>query len=254
MRGQPIANFIWLGLAWRYLQDSKSGYPIHGHGLVDENISLVIERIEKFGLQVTHRAAYELIAIQSELKGTPADAKLTAAQAAKLSDTMRELQRTLSAESSGSMAYIVTDKRLDIQKLLGNPEKLFAPNVFSLLPTVAQYDFREAGYCIAFERPTAAAFHLLRGTEDVLRSYYCSIVQRNRLKSLLWGPITLALSKRRRPPAAELLRNLDNIRLSFRNPTQHPDKIYDIHEVQDLFGLCIDVVNRMVKSSKWTAA
>jgi len=39
---------------------------------------------------------------------------------------------------------------------------------------------------------------------------------------------------------------LDNIRRSFRNPTQHPDKIYDIQEVQDLFGLCIDAINRMI--------
>ena len=42
-----------------------------------------------------------------------------------------------------------------------------------------------------------------------------------------------------------LLNNLDNIRQSFRNPTQHPEKIYDIQEVQDLWSLCVDVVNRM---------
>jgi hypothetical protein len=55
------------------------------------------------------------------------------------------------------------------------------------------------------------------------------------------------LRKRRATLTRPLLDNLDNIRHSFRNPTQHPDKIYDIQEVQDLFGLCIDAVNRMVK-------
>jgi hypothetical protein len=45
-----------------------------------------------------------------------------------------------------------------------------------------------------------------------------------------------------------LLNQLDYIRAQFRNPTQHPDKIYDIQEVQDLWGLCVDVINRMVKS------
>jgi len=42
--------------------------------------------------------------------------------------------------------------------------------------------------------------------------------------------------------------HLDHIRRSFRNPTQHPDKIYDIQEAQDLFGLCVDAVNRMSRS------
>lgn len=48
-------------------------------------------------------------------------------------------------------------------------------------------------------------------------------------------------------PQKELLDNLDNIRVSFRNPTQHPEKRYDIDEAQDLFNLCIEVVNRMAK-------
>ena len=172
-------------------------------------------------------------------------------QVTKLRTVMMDLQRTLEAEGNGIFAYIVTDKRLDIQKLLNNPIALFAPKVFESLPDIAKYDFKEAGRCIAFERPTAAAFHILRGTEDVLRSYYCKIVKRNRVDPLLWGPMTDSLRKRRLPPPTELLGNLDNIRLSFRNPTQHPDKIYDIQESQDLFSICIDVVNRMVRSDAW---
>lgn len=63
----------------------------------------------------------------------------------------------------------------------------------------------------------------------------------------MWGPMVTHLKKRKAKPIppATLLNNLDNIRVSFRNPTQHPEKIYDIQEVQDLFGLCVDVVNRM---------
>ena len=123
---------------------------------------------------------------------------------------------------------------------------LMSPGVFISLPEVAQHDSQECGRCIVFERPTAAAFHILRGTEAALRMFYLSIVKRNRLSRLMWHDMLVALRKRRNLPLSELLDNLDNIRKSFRNPTQHPDKIYDIEEVQDLFGLCIDVVNRMV--------
>jgi hypothetical protein len=43
-----------------------------------------------------------------------------------------------------------------------------------------------------------------------------------------------------------LYNNLDNIRLSFRNPTQHPEMIYNLDEVQDLWALCVEVINRMI--------
>jgi hypothetical protein len=122
-----------------------------------------------------------------------------------------------------------------------------APGVFKELPEVAQYDFLQAGRCIAFELPTAAAFPLMRGTEDVLRWFYCSVVKRERVSPLRWGPMTSHLGGRRSPPPDVLLANLDNLRRSFRNPTQHPDKIYDIEEAQDLLALSIDVVSRMVK-------
>jgi hypothetical protein len=59
------------------------------------------------------------------------------------------------------------------------------------------------------------------------------------------------MRNRGKPPAGPLLNNLDNIREHYRNPTQHPDKVYDINEVQDLFGLCIDAINRMVSSKQW---
>jgi hypothetical protein len=109
----------------------------------------------------------------------------------------------------------------------------------------------EAGKCIAFERPTAAAFHLMRATEAVLRAFYFQHVQRNRIQQMLWGPVVQDLRGRRKFGGNErfsvLFANLDNIRLSFRNPTQHPDKTYDIQEVQDLWGLCVDVISRMAK-------
>lgn len=99
---------------------------------------------------------------------------------------------------------------------------------------------------MAFERPTAAAFHILRAAEDVLRSFYEKVVKQKRITSRMWGPIVIDLRKRTAMKnEAALLNNLDNIRASFRNPTQHPEKIYSMDEVQDLIFLCVDVINRM---------
>jgi hypothetical protein len=160
---------------------------------------------------------------------------------------MEDIYKTLYAEIIGKTAYVVTEKRIDVEKLLNNIERLFPSGIFGRLPNISRYDLTEAGKCVAFERPTAAAFHLLRGTEAVLRYFYTSRVKRKRCP-LMWGPIVNHLRAQKKPPDITLLNNLDNIKNSFRNPTQHPEMKYNIDEVQDLFGLCIDVINRMIRS------
>jgi hypothetical protein len=91
----------------------------------------------------------------------------------------------------------------------------------------------------------------MRATEAVLRHFYLCVVERDRVDPLMWWSMVDSMKKKKKPPPGSLLNHLDNIRVSYRNPTQHPDKIYDINEVQDLFGLCIEVINRMVTSPHW---
>ena len=43
---------------------------------------------------------------------------------------------------------------------------------------------------------------------------------------------------------------LDHIRSNFRNPTDHPEKIYDIEEVQDLLNVRCDAISRMVTGKR----
>jgi len=175
---------------------------------------------------------------------------LSEKDASTLSESITEIRKTLMAEMEGIFDYVITPKRLDIKKLLENIEGLFAPDVYNRMPEIARYDFQEAGKCISFDLPTAAAFHILRGTESVLRHYYYDKVKQKRV-DLLWGAIVTDLRKRTKTKTNQTLNNnLDNIKNAFRNPTQHPEKIYDISEVQDLFNLCVDVVNRMIQSIK----
>lgn len=244
MESKPIARYILFGEVLWYLRYVQEGWPVHGKRNVLFYIDDIFNYLEEFKLPVSRRAAHSLNELRKELAKSDLDRKLTADEASEISQIMGDLEKTLLAEAHGNIAFIVTDKRIDVDKLLYDVPSLMAPGVFDSLPDIARYDFGEAGKCIAFELPTAAAFHLLRGTEAVLRYFYCSIVKRGRVE-ILWGPMVEHLRERRASLPRPLLDNLDNIRRSFRNPTQHPDKIYDIQEVQDLFGLCVDAVNRM---------
>jgi hypothetical protein len=251
MEKRNVVRYIFFGTSLRYLQDAREGWLVHSRGGILENLDIFLDYVAELGLTVTQRtdAHADLIRLADEMHDDPdEDALLTMDLASRLARAMTEIRLTLMAEAMGNIAYVTTEKRIEVAKLLDDVRSLLTPETFDKLPEIAQLDFGEAGKCIAFERPTAAAFHLLRGTEEVLREYYRHTVRRNRVNPLLWHSMTQHLARRRNPPASPLLENLNNIRTSFRNPTQHPEKVYDIDEVQDLFGLCVDVVRRMAAS------
>ena len=251
MKTEEIWSFIHTGTSFRYLQDAKAGFPIHDNYCIISNIDSFLNDLDRLNLNVTKRASYELEELKKKISKKAKGAKLTQEEATELSKITQDIRRTLSAETKGQFVYRVSDKRLDAVKLIEDVSRLFSPKTFNLCPSIARYDFQEAGKCIAFERPTAAAFHLLRGTEAVLRDFY-KVFIRPAKKNPVWGTIIndLRSKSRGKLPDTTLINNLDNLRNSFRNPTQHPEKIYDIEEAQDLFGLCIDVVNRMCRVIK----
>jgi hypothetical protein len=249
MEKRTIRSYFYFGTAVRYAQDAQAGWTLALDGGILENLDEIFKYLESLNMIVTSLlpAVRDLKQTYARLKGEEEGYKLTDVDAQEIRQAMTAVRPTLMAELSTSSAFIVTDKRWDATKLLDSVGALFRPDLFAKLPEIARTDFHEAGKCIAFERSTAAAFHLLRGTESVLRAYYCSVVRQKRLPAHQqnWGPMVKQMRERRTPPPAAILDNLDNIRINYRNPTQHPELSYDVHTAQDLLGLCIDAVNRM---------
>lgn len=257
MHEVKLNRYIVLGSSIRYLLDVHEGLPIRQPPNRNElalvgHMDRIDRELQQMGLHVTYQAfRAELRDLYISLRNYPIEARLSKDQAEEILERINVVANVLKYEATNLRAYIISDKRLDVNKLLSDVSVLFPKNVFYSLPDIAQYDFTQGGKCIAFEVPTAAAFHVLRGTEDVLRSYYSALLAgATPSPNLLWGPMVAELRRMTTdPPPKELLDNLDNIRVSFRNPTQHPDKRYDLDEVQDLFNLCVDAVNRIAKDS-----
>ena len=246
MERRSISKYVGFGTCVRYLQDATRISRIHGRGFILDNIDHFLSELRDLQLFVTERTTDNLKFLKMELSKLDRNALLSASKSNELNKIMRELRTTLQAELEGVEAFSITPKRIEVVKLIDGVPSLFAPEIFNLLPDIAKYDFNEAGKCIAFERPTAAAFHILRGTEGFLNHFYCSFIRQKRIKKFMWGPIVEDLRNRHKTKKyATLYNNLDNIRYSFRNPTQHPEMIYDIHLVQDLWNLCTEAVNRM---------
>lgn len=247
---QSVWQYIEFGTALRFLQDARENWSIKGKSNVYENLSYFLSRLDELGLVVTLNVASAegLYGLLAELGASGEGGELTADQATRLQDAVTSVRKTLTAETLEKKAFVTAPKRWDVDRLLTDPGSLFGAGVFESLSRHAEYDFREAAKCIAFERPTAAAFHIMRGTEAVLRALYGHIARDQPLPSeQLWGPMISRLGGLDKPPPSSLLDNLDAIRKNFRNPTQHPDAIYDIDSAQDLLGLVVPAINQMIR-------
>ncbi len=252
MEQHNIQEYLHIGAMNWYLVQFPSGT----NNSAISSISDLEECLKKAGLKVSLRAGFELWNIREELKSGNAPKELTPEMINRIRQAAKDLENTVVAEASERVVFVVTEKRIDIEKLIQRPSTLLSANVWRSLPRVSAIDFVASCKAIAYELPTAGAFHLLRCLEGAIQHYYLCMVKRDRLSpsDRMWGPMVKQLrEKKRSKPQDALLDVLDRIRVNFRNPTSHPEKIYDTDEVQDLFGLCVDALNRIVKSSGWSA-
>ncbi|TDL44060.1 hypothetical protein [Microbacterium oleivorans] len=258
MEKRGTNGYIYLGTAIRYLVASPPGTHVYGDGAVTGNIRGLLRRLEAYEFHVTRRVARQIEDLSSKWETELAEHQgdeewsrsrvLSAEEAGVLTDRAKIVRETVLAEAAGKTAFIATDKRYTVQKLLEDVGSLFGEGIFAGLSDIAKFDFVEGGKALAYELPTAAAFHILRGTEASLRDFYLRVVKRDRIKEpRMWGPIVKDLRGKRKAPPTLLLDNLDSLRANFRNPTQHPEKVYDLDEAQDLLALAIDSINRMAR-------
>jgi hypothetical protein len=163
-----------------------------------------------------------------------------------LVDQSTILENVAFAEALTKKIYILPSRRFNTEYLLAEPQKLLKEGAYDKLEEIAKIDFASSCRCILFGEATAAAFHILRVTESVLKSYYFHHRRQNRIAKPMWGPMIDQLkSKTKNKPPTALLASLDLIRTAYRNPTQHPEATYEIDSAQDLFGVCLDAIGKM---------
>lgn len=250
MKSEKLWKFIHFGGCLSFLKSVKNGYFVHGSGYILNNIDRLLENIDELDLKVTKQILGSLKRFKEEIENTPEDYKISMQDSDKLFKIMDKLKIVIQAETSTHQTFFITDKRIDVNKLIYNIGSLMAPNIYNSLTNIIKYDFKESGKCIAFECATAAAFHVLRGIEGLLRILLKSLNPKVNINNINWGEIISELKNLNISELKIILDNLDNIRYNYRNPTNHPEKIYNIEEAQDLFNLCVGVVNQVSKYMK----
>lgn len=237
--------YIQIGLCLRLLRNISASYK---PPLATNTIETLKSNLQKGNFDVS-LASMKSTAFGDMTKALSAADKEKTLSVELVSDIVEQftiLENVVFAEAITKKIYILPSRRFNTEYLLTEPKKLLKTGAFEKLEEIARTDFCSSCRCILFGEATAAAFHILRATESVLKTYYFHHRRQKRLSKPMWGPMLDQLrAKTKNKPPESLLSSLDLIRSAYRNPTQHPEAIYEIDSAQDLFGVCLDVIGKM---------
>lgn len=169
---------------------------------------------------------------------------------AEVREAAKEFETVLRNECQMMDTYFISKKgTYSTKDLVENAHHQIPEPSRSALPVQSRVDFDQAGKCLAFDVHTAAAFHLLRGTEVVIREYYELMVpgpKRANHKMRNWGVYIKLISDH--GGDSNVLNLIDHMRDVYRNPVTHPEENYTDERVQVLFGLCVSAVVLLLQS------
>jgi len=238
----PLHTYFYFGTAVRYLQDARPGERIADDASdgrrLRTNLRVVLKTTAEQNLTASLKsdAAAKLRELLERFDAADPAEVLSNEQCGVLQDNIDKLRAALESELRTMYAYLPAYPCADAHRLLDDPAALFAAQVYQALAPVVKTDIAEAARCTVFAAPTAAVFHLLRAVAAVLRAFYASTA-----------------SWRRTADHTELFSRLAHIRTAFKDPCQHPDAIFGPDQVQQLWKLSIEVINRMAPALGATA-
>lgn len=166
-----------------------------------------------------------------------------------IKQALENFEAVLSADMPGISSYVVAQKGIyNTDDLIDGASKQLNQTTLSNLPYQALRDINEAGRCLAFELPTASAFHLWRAVETVMCVYYKELTGKSFEDDEVspnWGAYIKALIAE--GAAEKVTQFLDHIRAEYRNPISHPEENVELAEALDLFSAGCSSISQMSK-------
>jgi len=162
----------------------------------------------------------------------------------------QDFETVLRAELQSMDTYFVSQKGSHkTRDLIENARIALPETVRATMTEQGQLDFDQGGKCLAFDIPTAAGFHFLRSTESVLRQYYRVVTDKEPKAQLRnWGAYLKILNKCGAESRVTAI--IEHIRVTYRNPVQHPEENLTEEQAQVLFGVCVSAITLMTSEIK----
>jgi hypothetical protein len=135
------------------------------------------------------------------------------------------------------------------EKYLEAVDILFEKRTLKKFPSILD-DIEEAGKCLAYQRPTACVFHLMRALEVTVKAIWKTLKLPPPKLPDNWGALIgpmdkeLSLPKNTRNPLwvtneaffAEAVADLRAIKKAWRDTTMHVERTYSIEQAREIFA------------------
>jgi hypothetical protein len=185
--------------------------------------------------------------ITDYLKGPTGNVPLefTPQIAKRIKDAVRGFEAMLEKELSDLPLFCVEDKgNLALPRLILAASEGYAPQALKLLDQFMKREIDEAGRCLAFDRPTACGFHILRAVEIGIKALlHANTGTLPRMGKRNWGEYIdqLHLTKAGSTDLIDLLKILK----TKRNPLMHPQDILETPDAIGIFCICQNVIETL---------
>ena len=240
----PFSDLIWPLWTARYtLNQLSTENPV----LVDSSRRAITNFIA---------AINRVLPADDELWGIDHTGKTANAYAtAGILTAWKNFETVLSNDVPATPTFVVMQKGIyRTEDLIDNGYDHLPKGLRALLFPQVEVDIMQSGRCLAFEVPTASAFHMWRAVESAMDSYYTALTGKtfkDAKMSRSWASYIQALD--RAGADKKVTSFLDHIREEYRNPIAHPSVNIELEEAFMLFGTGLSAIAQMAGAIKGLA-
>jgi len=131
--------------------------------------------------------------------------------------------------------------------LVEKMQEIFSSDCWTGFSEFVKREIKECGRCLAFERYTAAGFHVLRALESMTRTYVSRCLNAEPQKRDL-GYYIDVLGKNQ--ANKKLIASLEEIRRLDRNPLVHPEDWLELDDAVNTLCICRTALDRLIGDMK----
>jgi HEPN domain-containing protein len=218
---------------------------------LDDVIATFIE--QDVPMPASKDAARSMRAVAITIDDLPSMEVLGPGVAEALANSYSKLDFALYSELPESALYFVPTRRAwDTRILLSSARSMLSDAVLSGCPRRVADELDEAGRCLAFGVATAAAFHALRATELVLKSYFPVFgINPKPGEHNLGAYIRIMLDS---GVDSNVVTNLDKMRTYYGNGIMHPDTVVNLEDACEIMSILPGIIRLMVSDIKVESA
>jgi len=217
----------------------------HAYSASSQLDALISQSLYSDSLVACRAAADKLRTQLGTIIAPPVEGEVSPFHVWNVKEASREFKTIFLAELATLPAFFVTSKRpLDRESLISAGESLMPEELLRKVPEAIR-DAQEAALCLAFDRATAAAFHLFRTLEAVVRAYHRTVCQGSAPpKQRNLGVYIRVLKDAGANP--KVIAALTQLKDLHRNPISHPEALITPDEAIGIYGVVRSAVAAML--------